>query len=103
MLFPVDRLGGSVAPPSLSKVKSIYTNLTAPFVETPIVVAEAVKYTDNAWHAVKVNFANEISAICERAGVYGQAVMDAFCHDQKLNILMAYLRQVLFSVDAYPA
>src|SRR5260370_11507862 len=92
MLFPVDRLGGSVAPPSLSKVKSIYTNLTAPFVETPIEVAEAVKYTDNAWHAVKVTFANEIGAICERAGVDGQAVMDVFCQDQKLNIATAYLR-----------
>jgi GDP-mannose 6-dehydrogenase len=77
---------------SLAMVKSIYEHLPAPMVETPIEVAEAVKYTDNAWHAVKVNFANEIGAICESVGVDGQAVMDVFCKDQKLNISTAYLR-----------
>jgi GDP-mannose 6-dehydrogenase len=41
---------------------------------------------------VKVNFANEIGAICESVGVDGQAVMDVFCKDQKLNISTAYLR-----------
>ena len=77
---------------SLALVKSLYTHLSAPLVETPIEVAEAVKYTDNAWHAVKVSFANEIGAICQAAGVDGQAVMDVFCHDLKLNISSAYLR-----------
>lgn len=77
---------------SLALVKSLYEHLSAPLVETPIEVAEAVKYTDNAWHAVKVSFANEIGAICEAAGVDGQAVMDVFCHDLKLNISPAYLR-----------
>ena len=77
---------------SMSVVKSIYEHLPAPMVETQIEVAEAVKYTDNAWHAVKVNFANEIGAICESVGVDGQAVMDVFCKDQKLNISTAYLR-----------
>lgn len=77
---------------SLQLVKSLYANLTAPFIETTIEVAEAVKYTDNAWHAVKVTFANEIGAICEKAGVDGQEVMDVFCRDMKLNISQAYLR-----------
>jgi GDP-mannose 6-dehydrogenase len=77
---------------SLALVKSLYTHLSAPLVETPIEIAEAVKYTDNAWHAVKVSFANEIGAICQAAGVDGQAVMDVFCHDLKLNISSAYLR-----------
>jgi len=77
---------------SLMLVKSLYSHLSAPLVETPIEVAEAVKYTDNAWHAVKVSFANEIGAICQAAGVDGQAVMDVFCHDLKLNISSAYLR-----------
>jgi GDP-mannose 6-dehydrogenase len=89
---PPKTVVGATDAASLFAVKSIYTNLTAPFVETQIEVAEAVKYTDNAWHAVKVNFANEIGAICDKAGVDGQAVMDVFCQDQKLNISTAYLR-----------
>ena len=77
---------------SLETVRSIYQHLPAPLIEVPIEVAEAVKYTDNAWHAVKVNFGNEIGAICEAVDVDGQAVIEVFCQDQKLNISAAYLR-----------
>lgn len=89
---PPKTVVGASDPASMSVMKSIYENLSAPFVETPIEVAEAVKYTDNAWHAVKVNFANEIGAICDMAAVDGQSVMDVFCKDLKLNISTAYLR-----------
>jgi GDP-mannose 6-dehydrogenase len=89
---PPKTVAGATDPRSLNVLKSLYANLNAPFLETPIEVAEAVKYTDNAWHAVKVNFANEIGAIFEKVGVDGQAVMDVFCEDQKLNISTAYLR-----------
>jgi GDP-mannose 6-dehydrogenase len=47
---------GATDPASLAIIRSIYERLPAPLIETPIEVAEAVKYTDNAWHAVKVNF-----------------------------------------------
>jgi GDP-mannose 6-dehydrogenase len=77
---------------SLYNMASIYGHLEAPFLQTTFEVAEAVKYTDNAWHAVKVNFGNEIGAICEKAGVDPQAVIDVFCRDEKLNISKAYLR-----------
>ena len=83
---------GATDPVSLASIRSIYEKLTAPMVETSIEVAEAVKYTDNAWHAVKVTFANEIGAICDSVGVDGQAVMDVFCQDRKLNISTAYMR-----------
>ena len=83
---------GATDPASLAIVRSIYEHLPAPLIETPIEVAEAVKYTDNAWHAVKVNFGNEIGAICDAVGVDGKAVMDVFCRDLKLNISTAYLR-----------
>jgi GDP-mannose 6-dehydrogenase len=69
----------------------IYAHLKAPLVVTPVEVAEAVKYTDNCWHAVKVVFGNEIGAICSSVGVDAQAVMDVFCQDRKLNISTAYL------------
>jgi GDP-mannose 6-dehydrogenase len=77
---------------SVEIVTSLYRHLRAPLMVVPVEVAEAVKYTDNAWHAVKVNFANEIGAICEKAGVDAQAVMDVFCQDLKLNLSPAYLR-----------
>lgn len=54
--------------------------------------AEAVKYANNAWHALKVSFANEIGAISKASGLDGKAVMAIVCADRKLNISPAYLR-----------
>jgi GDP-mannose 6-dehydrogenase len=51
-----------------------------------------VKYADNAWHALKVIFANEIGSISKAVGIDGGAVMDIFCQDRKLNISSKYLR-----------
>jgi GDP-mannose 6-dehydrogenase len=73
-------------------LKRLCAHLKAPLVVTPVEVAEAVKYTDNCWHAVKVVFGNEIGAICNSVGVDAQAVMDVFCQDRKLNISPAYLK-----------
>lgn len=70
----------------------LYAGLSAPEVHTRADVAEMVKYTDNAWHAVKVTFANEIGNLCKRLGLDGQRVMEIFCMDTKLNISTTYLR-----------
>jgi GDP-mannose 6-dehydrogenase len=59
---------------------------------TSIRVAEAAKFTDNAWHALKVAFANEIGRFCEAQAIDSQAVMDVFRRDTRLNLSGAYLR-----------
>ncbi len=54
--------------------------------------AVMVKYASNAWHALKVAFANEVDDLCARHGVDGRTVMDLFCLDDKLNLSARYLR-----------
>lgn len=54
--------------------------------------AEAVKYVNNAWHATKVSFANELGLVCKALKVDSHEVMDALCSDTKLNISREYLK-----------
>src|SRR3989454_421324 len=71
---------------------ALYQSIDAPLVSTSIRVAEMMKYTSNAWHALKVCFANEIGNLCKRVGVDSHEVMDIFCRDDKLNLSPYYLK-----------
>ena len=53
--------------------------------------AEALKYACNAFHAVKVSFANEMGRIFRTYGVDSRQVMRIFAEDTILNISPAYL------------
>ena len=54
--------------------------------------AELLKNCCNAWHAVKVVFANEVGSLCQAVGIDGIELMRVFCEDRKLNISSAYMR-----------
>ena len=71
---------------------SLYERITAPLIRTDIETAEMVKYADNAWHALKVGFANEIGNVCKGLEVDSHRVMDIFCQDTKLNLSSYYLK-----------
>src|SRR5919198_645648 len=71
---------------------ALYQAIDAPLISTTIRVAEMMKYASNAWHALKVCFANEIGNVCKRLGVDSHEVMDIFCRDEKLNVSAYYLK-----------
>src|SRR5882762_7853976 len=72
-------------------VQHMYEAIKAPVVHTTIETAEMLKYVNNAFHAVKVAFANEVGNLCAAHGIDGYEVMDLFCRDRKLNISSSYL------------
>lgn len=83
---------GEIDPRAGDVLASIYSHMSAPLIRDSIEVAEMAKYTDNAWHAVKVVFANEIGNICKKLGIDSHRVMDIFCQDTKLNLSPYYLK-----------
>lgn len=70
----------------------LYSGLPGEVFRVAIPVAEMVKYADNAFHGLKIGFANEIGAICHAIGLDSHDVMDVFLADTKLNVSAAYLR-----------
>jgi GDP-mannose 6-dehydrogenase len=74
-----------------SKLRSLYSDQPAPIFVLEPKAALMVKYASNAFHSLKVAFANEIAAVCQHTEVDAEAVMNVFCSDTKLNISRRYL------------
>ena len=83
---------GSTDARSADRLASLYAHLDAPVVRCDLRTAELVKYADNAFHALKVAFSNEIGALCRATAIDSHALMKIFCQDLKLNLSPTYLR-----------
>jgi GDP-mannose 6-dehydrogenase len=83
---------GANDPEAAASLADVYGMLKAPLVTVPIKVAEMVKYANNAFHALKVVFANEIGNLCKQQGIDSHQVMQLFCQDRKLNLSPYYLK-----------
>jgi GDP-mannose 6-dehydrogenase len=73
-------------------VAELYEAIDAPLIRLDVATAEMVKYADNAWHALKVGFANEVGNVAKLLGLDSHRVMAVFCQDTKLNLSPAYLK-----------
>jgi len=56
-----------------------------PFVVTDVATAEMIKYTSNAFLAVKISFINEIANVCERVGADVHEVSKAMGLDGRIS------------------
>ncbi len=83
---------GAADDATLQRLLSMYGQLPIEPTVVDVATAEAVKYVNNAWHATKISFANEIGNIVHRTGVDSHKVMEILCSDRRLNISPAYLR-----------
>jgi GDP-mannose 6-dehydrogenase len=77
---------------SARTLREVFGHLPGEFITTAVRTAEMLKYCCNAFHAVKITFANEIGRIGQSLGVDARAVMDLVCRDTRLNISPAYLK-----------
>lgn len=83
---------GSLDERSAELMEKVYVAVDAPIIHTTLQTAEMVKYASNAFHAVKVSFANEIGNLSKAYGIDGRDVMGILVQDRQLNISPTYLR-----------
>ena len=83
---------GGDDPAAVDIVAGLYASLPAEPCLVSLRTAEMIKYACNAFHAVKISFANEVGALCSRLGVEAREVMETLCRDVRLNISPAYLK-----------
>ncbi len=84
-------VGGS-NPAAVRRVADLYAPLAARACLVSLGAAEMIKYACNAFHAVKISFANEVGALSGKLGIDAHEVMNTLCEDVKLNISPAYLK-----------
>jgi GDP-mannose 6-dehydrogenase len=84
-------VGGSNRP-AVERVAAIYGSLPVEPCLVALRTAEMIKYACNAFHAVKIAFANEIGTLAAALGIDGAEVMETLCRDRVLNVSSAYLK-----------
>jgi len=75
-----------------AQLELLYRDIQAPIYRVSLEKAECLKLANNALHALKIGFANEIGRLCDRLGIDSHALMQLVCADTKLNISSAYLK-----------
>lgn len=70
---------------------ALYPDVKSELFHVQLKEAEMLKYVCNAFHALKVGFANEIGRLSREMRIDGRQVMDLICRDHKLNISEKYL------------
>lgn len=88
---PPYTLIGSWEPRDGEQAAGLYSRVAAPIHQVSVETAEMVKYACNAFHALKITFANEMGMLAQACGVDSVAVMNLLCADGKLNISPRYL------------
>jgi GDP-mannose 6-dehydrogenase len=84
-------VGGDVRE-AVEHIASIYAPLQVAPCLVGLRTAEMIKYACNAFHAVKISFANEIGSLSACLNVDPAEVMATLCEDKKLNVSSAYLK-----------
>ena len=85
-------LVGAAEPAQADDVLAMYERVQAERFVTDTRTAALVKYACNAFHALKIDFANEIGTLARAFGADGLEVMRLLCEDKHLNISPVYLR-----------
>ena len=83
---------GGNDPRAVNRVASLYASLGVDPCLVGLGTAELVKYACNAFHALKIAFANEVGSLCGTLEIPPAEVLETLCRDTRLNTSAAYLK-----------
>jgi GDP-mannose 6-dehydrogenase len=83
---------GALDSHSADLIEELYRPISSTVYRIALEEAEILKLCNNAFHALKIGFANEIGRLCDKIDIDSHAVMRLICADTKLNISPAYLK-----------
>ena len=83
---------GGINQKSINHAKKLYKDIPGKVYEVSLKEAEILKMVNNAFHATKISFANEIGRLCNELSLNSSKIMEVVCADKKLNISDAYLK-----------
>jgi GDP-mannose 6-dehydrogenase len=83
---------GGGNPEAVARVADLYAGLPVEPCLVSLRTAELIKYACNAFHALKIAFANEIGTLAANLDIDGAEVMETLCRDNQLNVSRAYLK-----------
>ena len=76
---------GSNSDRALNLMKKIYEPFMAPIIVTDVNSAELIKHAANSFLALKISYANALSAICEASGADIEKVVDGIGSDKRIG------------------
>lgn len=77
---------------AIQRVSDLYASLPREVAIVGFREAVAIKSACNAFHALKIAFANEVGSLCGALGIDGKTVMRVLSSDDRLNASPAYLK-----------
>ncbi len=83
---------GAATDRGFDDARRLYAGVECEIIRTDPGIAESIKLLSNAWHGLKVAFANEAARILAARGVEPRAALEIFTRDTVLNISPAYLK-----------
>ena len=89
---PAYTLIGALDSRSGDVIEQVYRPIQSTVYRVSLEEAEILKLCNNAFHALKIGFANEIGRLCDKVDIDSQVIMRLICADNKLNISPAYLK-----------
>ncbi|MCB2098812.1 MAG: nucleotide sugar dehydrogenase [Parvularculaceae bacterium] len=83
---------GALSDVAFEQTAALYAGVESEVIRTDPATAESIKLLSNAWHGLKVAFANEAARILKPSQVDVRKALEIFAKDTVLNISPAYLR-----------